>query len=312
MNHKEQFLQLFPVWFRKLMSTAANRLGQLREIRVRAGRPVILKLNGKEWTILPDGSLSENFEKGVCISMREIFEMLEYLCGSSMYAYEEELKRGYLTVPGGHRIGIGGSVATECDSIKTFRYVSSMNIRIAHEIKGVADQIYPYLQSGKDFYNTLLISGPGLGKTTLLRDIVRQASEYGRFQVCVIDERSEVAGCYMGCIQNDLGPRTDVLDNCQKSEGMILAVRAMSPDIIAVDEIGSMQDTQAIRTVVRCGCRLIATVHGEDMEDIKNRPAMEALVQERVFDRYIVFEKRNNEILKCILNQNEQVLFQSV
>ncbi len=292
MSKIENFLRLFPLSFRKLLENSMLELEKVREIRIRAEKPLLIKIEMEEWTISSEGRLSKNYGRGVRISLPEVLEILEYLCGSSIYAYEEELKKGYLTVQGGHRIGVCGSVTMEKNLVKTFRYVSSLNIRMAHEIKGAADDIYPYLHENNCFYNTLLISGPGLGKTTLLRDIVRQASGHGRQHVCVIDERSEIAGCYMGLMQNDLGMRTDVLDNCLKAEGMMMAVRAMGPDIVAVDEIGSAEDVQAIRSVLRCGCRMIATVHGETMEDIEQKPALDTLLKERVFERYILLGRK--------------------
>ena len=298
MDRKQNFLCLFPLHIRELLTAANLDFESLREIRLRAGQPILLMTGQGEWTILRDGSLSANYRYGVRIPMAELSEILDYLCGSSVYAYEEELKKGYLTVPGGHRIGLGGSVSLENGLVKTYRYISSMNIRVAHEIKGAADWVYPYLHTdSSQFYNTLIISAPGLGKTTLLRDIVRHASNEG-FQVCVIDERSEVAGCYMGLAQNDLGLRTDVLDNCRKAEGMMMAVRTMSPAVIAVDEIGSVEDVQAVRAVLRSGCSIVATVHGEAVEDIRKKPAMSALIEERVFERCIV--------LRCAESKKEK------
>lgn len=321
MDRKKNFLCLFPLRMRELLMSAGLDFDELREIRLRAGQPILLTTDKGEWTILQDGRLSVNYRNGIRISMTELSEVLDYLCGSSIYAYEEELKKGYLTVQGGHRIGLGGSVSLENGLVKTYRYISSMNIRVAHEIKGAADWVYPYLHDGrKHFYNTLIISAPGLGKTTLLRDIVRHASN-GEFQVCVIDERSEVAGCYMGLAQNDLGLRTDVLDNCRKAEGMMMAVRAMSPSVIAADEIGSVEDVQAVRTVLRCGCSIVATVHGESVEDIRKKPAMSALIEEHVFARFIVlrYEKNNNDrgsflkkIKKTVLDADSAVIKEAV
>lgn len=298
MDRKKNFLCLFPLHMRELLMNAGLDFENLREIRLRAEQPILLATAQGERTIVQNGRLSANYQDGIRISMTELSEVLDYLCGSSVYAYEEELKKGYLTVQGGHRVGLCGSVSLENGQVKTYRYISSMNIRVAHEIKGAADWVYPYLHAGRNyFYNTLIISAPGLGKTTLLRDIVRQASNE-KFQVCVVDERSEVAGCYMGLAQNDLGLRTDVLDNCRKAEGMMMAVRAMSPAVIAADEIGGVEDVQAIRTVLRCGCSIVATVHGESVEDIRKRPAMSALIEEHVFTRYVVL---------CCRNQNKKI-----
>lgn len=144
-------------------------------------------------------------------------------------------------------------------------------------------------------YHTLIISPPGCGKTTLLRDIVRQLSNGGirrrGMTVGVVDERSEIASCYMGIPQNDVGSRTDVLDCCPKDRGMIMLIRSMSPEILAVDEIGGMEEVDALRYAINCGCKMIATVHGSSMDDIRRRYAISNLVDGKVFERYIILDK---------------------
>ena len=226
------------------------------------------------------------------VTREDLTRTLELASGYSLYAYEEEIRRGYISVQGGHRIGVTGKVILDGDCIRGMKYISCINVRLSHEIKGCAENLMPFIQSGKQVYHTLLISPPRCGKTTMLRDIIRQIST-GRegipgMTVGVVDERSELAGCYQGFPQNDLGPRTDILDGCPKAKGMHMLVRSMSPAVIAIDELGSQEDYQAVEEAIHSGCRLIATVHGNSLEDIENQPLFQKLREEKVFQRYIV------------------------
>ena len=216
----------------------------------------------------------------------------------SLYAYEEEIKQGFITVQGGHRIGVAGKAVLEDGKVKTFKNISFLHIRIAHEIKGCANVIIPFLYNRETFrwYHTLIISPPGCGKTTLLRDLIRQISkgvmEEGKYQipgqtVSVIDERSEVAACHLGIPQNDLGPRTDVMDGCPKGEGIRAMLRAMCPQVIAVDEIGKEEDLKAICYGAICGCSVIATTHGSHLESLLERWMYEMSTL-LVFERYVI------------------------
>jgi stage III sporulation protein AA len=180
----------------------------------------------------------------------------------------------------------------ERDRIKTLRHISFINIRLAHEVIGCGNQVLPYIIQGKSIHHTLIISPPRCGKTTLLRDLIRQLSNGGKscpgMNVGVVDERSELGACYQGSPQNDLGCRTDVLDCCPKKEGMMMLVRSMSPEIIAVDEIGSGEDMQALEYVMNCGVKILATIHGNSIEEIRRKPVMGRLVEEKVFGRYVL------------------------
>jgi stage III sporulation protein AA len=165
---------------------------------------------------------------------------------------------------------------------------------LAHQVKGCADRVLPYVinRQGSGIYHTLIISPPRCGKTTLLRDIIRQLSNGNKYMagmsIGVVDERSEIGACYMGAPQNELGIRTDILDCCPKAMGMMMLIRSMSPQIIAVDEIGSKEDLEAIDYVIGCGCKLIATVHGSSIEDIRSKPTLCDLVKKKLFERYII------------------------
>lgn len=199
-----------------------------------------------------------------------IKKTFDLITNHSIYAFSEEIKNGFITVKGGHRIGIGGKVIYGDKGIENITNISSLNIRIAREKKGISDNlIYSLIDDQGDFYNTMIISPPQCGKTTLLRDIIRNLSNGFKnikgFKVGLVDERSEVAGVYNGLAQKDVGIRTDILDGCKKSKGIMMLVRAMSPEIIAVDEIGGVDDINSIDEALRTGVSFIVTVHGSDL-----------------------------------------------
>lgn len=268
----------------------------LQEIRLRTGAPLLVVAKDQEYFLTPDGALTGEWEKGYPVSPTDIRDTMDYIGSFSLYAYEDELRQGFLTVEGGHRIGIAGKTVIEGEKVKGISHISCINVRVAHEKKGCADRVMPYLWEDGRFLHTLIVSAPGCGKTTMLRDIIRQISDgespYPGLTVGVVDERSEIAGCYLGVAQNDVGIRTDVLDCCPKAEGMMMLIRAMSPDVVAVDEIGTGEDIRAIESVVNCGCKLLATVHGNSMEDMKQKPLLNRLVESHVFERYIVLDAK--------------------
>ena len=183
--------------------------GALQEIRMRIGQPLTVMIDGEE-QILPLK------ERAHIVTKEEIKETIEYMSRYSLYAYENELRQGFLTLEGGHRVGVAGKVIVDRGKVKNIQYISSLNIRIAHEVIGCADELIPYITKNKKVCHTLIISPPRCGKTTLLRDLIRQISDGNEYvkgcSVGVVDERSEIGGCYMGIVQNNLGMRTDVLD----------------------------------------------------------------------------------------------------
>ena len=188
--------------------------------------------------------------------------ILNSLLNHSYYAYEEELAKGYITIEGGHRVGICGRAVLDRGRVNLIKDISSVNIRCSREIIGIAEP----LRSDITDRNVLVISPPGCGKTTLLRDITRLLSSSGR-QVSVCDERSEIAGTYLGQSAYDLGPRTDILDGCPKAEGMMMLIRSMGPDVIVTDEIGRTEDAAAIEAAVCAGINIVASIHGSSYEE---------------------------------------------
>lgn len=308
---QEELLQLFPSKRRAFWRETVALYQDLQEIRIRLDRPVLLILGGREAFLDEGGEIQDKPDSAYCVGREELEEILNCLCCYSLYAYEDEFKQGFLTVAGGHRVGIAGQVVQEGDgSIRTIKNISCINIRIAHQIKGVADKVLPHLYEKGQLKNVLIISPPGCGKTTLLRDLIRQVSDGNRYGmgrcVGVVDERSEIAGSCLGQPQNDVGMRTDVLDACPKTQGMMLLLRSMSPQVIAVDELGGEEDIRALRMAVYCGVGILATVHGEGLADMAGRFQWNHMVQEEMFDLFIILGKKNGKpIIREILNKEE-------
>lgn len=267
---------------------------QLQEIRLRVGQPLILKMNDNEYGLGEKGRCK--LEWGYKISKQDVADILHCMSDFSLYALEDELRQGFLTLEGGHRVGIVGKVVLENNRIKTMKYISGMNIRIAHEVIGCSESVMPYILSRDRVYHTLIVSPPGCGKTTLLRDMILQLSEgfcgYGPYTVGVVDERSEIAACYLGIPQNQLGTRTDVLDACPKVEGMRMLLRAMAPQVVAVDEIGKGKDCEALHEMLSAGVSLLCTVHGKDEKECLRRPRLKELLEEGLFERIVILSSR--------------------
>lgn len=286
-----QIQDLFAGNIRKLLIEAELDYEKLYEIRMRAGRPLFLTYDGGECFLRGSGS------EPYLVTREDLRETLEYVSGYSLYAYEDEIRQGYMSVQGGHRVGVTGKVILDGDRIRGMKYISCINLRLAHQIPGCADAVMPYIRTKNWTAHTLIISPPRCGKTTLLRDIIRQLSNGGNGipgqTVGVVDERSELAGCYQGIPQNDLGIRTDILDSCPKAEGMQMLIRSMSPFIVAVDELGKEEDFKAVEAVIHCGCKLIATAHGNSVDDVLQTPFFRRLREMEVFERYIVLGNEN-------------------
>ena len=243
--------ELFPGQMQKMLSVLEDRLNEIQEIRLRVGRPVIIVIRGTEHFISKNGQVVKKPHEGLLISKEDMEAVIVHICRASVYAYEEEIRKGFITVKGGHRVGISGqAVLAKNGEMKTIKNISFINIRIAHEVKGVADKLMHCMYENGRIHNTLIISPPGFGKTTLLRDIIRNISDgspYAEGRTCsIIDERSELAGSYNGIPQLDVGMRTDVMDACPKSIGMMMAIRSMAPQIVAVDELGTAEDIKAL------------------------------------------------------------------
>jgi len=278
---------------RWVMQLPSEDFKYISELRLRADKPMFVRISGQDYVLTSQGkSVALALQHAYRPNAADIAETIERISQYSFYAFETELSSGYITLPGGHRVGIAGQAVIEKGTVRAWRHISSINFRVAHAVKGCADGVLEQItevrgQRSDKIHHTMIISPPGAGKTTLLRDIIRQISDSG-LTVGLVDERSEVAGCFQGIPQNDVGLRTDVLDGCPKAEGMVMLLRAMAPDVIAVDELGGEADAKAVEAVLTAGVRLLCTAHGNNLDDVMKNPALSGLINRRIFERYIV------------------------
>lgn len=270
-------------WLRRHPSEAPV----VNEIRLRAGFPLSLVYLGTD--ALLDTTVTRD----------EIERTLSLVSDCSYYALESEFANGYVTIPGGHRVGLAGQVAVWPDGSVRIREVSGMSFRVARAVRGAGERVAGRLADGVGrLHSTLIISPPGCGKTTLLRDLCRISAEgfppagIAPSQVGIVDERSEIAACYLGVPQHDLGPRVDVLDRCPKAKGIMMLLRSMGPGVVATDEIGSQEDAQAVATALSAGASVLATCHGENVEQVKRRPYSSWLVSSGYFEQVVVLSRR--------------------
>lgn len=289
---KEDIWKVLSSGLRKIMTELDLKEGKLQEVRLRVNCPLTIVYNNREYFINRRNKMDTSQENAYMVTLKEIRETMEYISNYSLYAFEDEIRQGFITIQGGHRVGVAGKAILENQHVKSLKHISFLNIRLSHQIKGCADPVLPYIIKGDTIYHSLIISPPGCGKTTLLRDMIRQLSNGNKnfpgAAVGVVDERSEIGACYMGIPQNDVGIRTDILDCCPKAEGMMMLIRSMGPKIVAVDEIGSKEDMEAIGYAMKSGCKLIATVHGSSVADILEKPLLSRLIKEKIFERCII------------------------
>ena len=232
------------------------------EFRLRAGQPLVV--------LLPEGERS----LGAAVTPEDLETLCDLATDYSRYAAEETLREGYLSVRGGFRVGLCGTAVMREGEIVQLRNLFSASVRIARQVKGAADGLLPRLCQGGRLTDTLILAPPGLGKTTLLRDLIRQVSDgtdCEPLRVALADERGEVAALYQGLPQLDVGAHTDVLDGCPKAQGLMLLLRAMNPQVLAVDEITAPEDAAALEMAANCGVSLLCTAHAGSLEELKAR-----------------------------------------
>ncbi len=258
-------------------------IDELQEIRMRTDRPIILRLQEKDFILQYN------------IPQSEILQIVERLCENSIYAYKNQICEGFITVKGGHRVGLTGSCVIENGKIVNVKYISSLNFRIAREVLNCSTRVLREIIDieNKSIYNTILVAPPGRGKTTILRDVIRRLSNgideiNFKGKTCgVVDERGEIAAMYKGVPQNDVGIRTDIIENVTKNQGIHMLVRTMAPEIIACDEIGSSDDVEAIHYALYSGVKGIFTMHGKNIEDIKNNRQIYELIENREIQKVV-------------------------
>lgn len=282
MNTKDMF-NILPNTITSIIEKA-KKIDSLQELRIKTEKPLLIYSGNSE------------IETDYIVTKEDIKTILQRISNYSIYAFEEEIKQGYITIKGGHRVGICGSCVIDDRKVRTIKNIASFNIRICREVLECSNNIMKFIVNDKEILNTIIISPPKCGKTTLIRDISRNISNglkadgtnLNGIKVCIVDERSEIGACYNGIPQMDVGLRTDILDNCPKSEGIMMAIRSMSPDVIVCDEIGTYKDVESILMAMNSGVKLITTIHGYDIEDLHKRPVFKEILENHVFERAIV------------------------
>lgn len=289
---------VLPAHLAGLLQSLPDRLiNKVTEIRIRANQPLLLVLNTRDSVAVQPEQASSK-DSVYCCTQEDVTRTVQLLCKNSVYAFEEEVRQGYLTISGGHRVGLAGQATTFEGNVRTIKHISSLNIRLARSVPGCADRILPFVVDAtrRQIYNTLLISPPRCGKTTILRDLIRQLSigmtGLPGIQIGVVDERSEIAACLNGIPSIDLGPRVDVLDACPKASGMLMLIRSMAPDVVATDELGRKEDAAAVREAIHAGVSVIATAHSRTIQQLRERPYIGELVEQNFFDRYVFLSDR--------------------
>lgn len=274
-------------------SLDAVNVSVLQEIRLRVNKPTIVCVNGENYFLGTSGLVNKRSEAFFCTA-DDIQNVLLNASNHSLYAINEQLKQGFLALKNGIRFGVCGQVVSESGKIITIKNFSGVNIRIPHEIKGFGEKIIDLLFENNQFQNTLIISPPGAGKTTLLRDLIRiLAGPFYAKKVLVVDERNELSGTINSISQMDLGDFSDIVVESTKEFGFFNGIRAMNPDIIATDEIGRQTDCDVIEYAGLCGVKIIATIHAENIEQLKSKKQLEKIFNLKIFERYIVLSKKS-------------------
>ncbi len=268
---------------------------KLEEIRLRAERPLQIEM-GDSVLVSSEGKLTTNQTEAFIIAQEDLIRTLQLIGKNSLYTLEEELKEGYITLPGGHRIGLAGECLVERGSLVRIKRITSLNIRIARELKGISHELLPFLTEKGRPLRTIIISPPQAGKTTLLRDLIRCFSNGEHLpypvKVGLVDERGEISGCYQGIPQLDVGVRTDLLSGCPKKEGVFLLLRTMGPQIIATDEIGRPGDLEILEEILNTGVGFITTAHAWNTKDFSARPLLRKLWFHGLVERVVTLSRR--------------------
>ena len=248
------------------------------------------------------------------VSTEEVLSTLQMICENSIYTYQNQIANGFITVKGGHRVGLSGSCVIEEGKVININYIYSLNFRVAKQIIGSSNKLLPYIINAEDneIYNTLIVAPPGAGKTTVLRDLIRQISsgikeiKFKALNVGVVDERGEITALYKGVPQNDMGVKTDIVENVSKSNGIRMLIRSMAPKVIVADEIGNPEDIEPINNAVCSSCKGIFTAHGNSLEDVLLNPVLKNLLNLHVFEKIIFLNTKFKGNIKEVYELNKK------
>ncbi len=299
LNRWPEVLRFFPEELREILAGVPEcAYVRIIELRLRINRPFELNCGGERIWLKRNGDITSQPAHALVVTPDLLKKVIGSITTSSFYALDEEIAKGYLALPGGHRVGFCGRVIINSGQIKFMRNISSLNFRIAREVRGIARPLLPLLWQDGRILKTLILSPPACGKTTLLREIIRELSTgvtrlaIPPLHIGLVDERSEIAGSYQGIAQLDVGPHTDILDGCPKTFGVYLLLRSMNPQLIATDEIGRHEDIAMIEDIINAGVSFIATAHARNLSEAGSRPGLKKLLNSGAVERLVFLSNR--------------------
>lgn len=283
---------------------------KLYEIRLRNGQPITINYNNNIYFIGESG-LTNQEDRALTADKEDISQIINNASNYSLYAINDQLKQGYISAYGGIRIGVVGEIVDENASIITVKNFNGINIRIPHEVKGCSLNILPYLFNQNEFLNTLIVSSPGAGKTTFLRDICYQISNHNMpFNILILDERNEIASCYDGKNTLNVGKFTDVITGGNKKVGFLNGIRSMSPDIICTDELGNIEDYNSINMAHTCGVKLLASIHASSVFELNYKQGFKEIMKDKIFKRFILLtNKPNKGTIVGVFDENLKMIY---
>ncbi len=296
---------LFPQYFLKSLERVP--LDKVNEIRLRLNKKIVLAIGNKSYYLSQSG-LTGNGESALCADKILIDEIFKRACESSVYAYADQIKNGFITTKGGIRVGLAGEGVYEKNFIKTLKNIDGLAIRIPHQVEGCARGVMSYLFEN-EFLNTLIISPPGAGKTTMIRDILHTLSQKNYcYNVLLVDERFEIANCFNGEATLDVGNFCDILSGIKKDYAFENGIRSLRPDIVATDEL-SPRDYPIVQNAVSCGVSILASIHAKDIDDLRLKENFEIILKNKIFKRFIVLSNREGPgTIERIYDENFRVI----
>lgn len=299
---------VFPLEFSKLILKYIDEKN-LFEIRIRINQAIIFNISNSIFFLSSNG-LTKNITMGIVASPELVSKIFYIICENSVYSVNNQIREGFITIKNGIRIGIAGEVVYGNKIVNTIKNISYMNIRFPHKIDNCSERIFDYIID-KSVKNTLILSSPGMGKTTFLRDIVYQIYKNKIALNCLIlDERYEIAGLCDGKPQFNLGSFTDVLSGCKKQYGFECGIRSMNPDIIFTDELATINDVYAVEYAINCGISVIATTHSKNITELIGKPSFAKLIDNKLFKRYIVLNKlKGVGTIEGVYDENLKLLY---
>ena len=280
----KEFLKYFPIKIRQALEEI--EFEKVEEIRIRNGRNIRLKYSTNE----------KNLD--VIVSTEDILRILQAICENSIYSYQNKIAEGFVTIKGGHRVGICGTAVIENEKVINISHIFSLNFRIAKEVKGCSKELKKIVYENGEIFNTIILSPPGKGKTTILRDLIRELSK--EKNIGIVDERNEICSMYNGVPQKDIGEKVDILENVSKNIGLKMLVRTMAPEIVVADEIGTEEDIKAIHYAISSGVKGIFTAHGNNIEEVKQNPILNKLFEQNLIQKIVFLDEKERGRIKDV------------